>query len=260
MPGVRSALATSAVALLALAGPAGVAVAAPAEGSVPSEVRAYVTDGSLVAQLADVYGPGPDGEGLDFDDTTKPGVVERVHVWSEALRNGEETDRYVELLNEWVVPISIGEEPVGLATIWINPATVAPELASFDRDADLAAALSDVPDGASLVHDPQSAAWLALAEDGTLIPLVPGSTGLSTPVPIDDVAILPPDDGVASAPGDPNTGVGLAIAVLAVLFAVIVVALVVPTLRRRREPEDAASPPEGDAAPAESGEDGATAG
>jgi hypothetical protein len=243
MPRLRSALAAPAAALLTLAAvslaPAGLALAAPAEGSVPSEVRAYVTDGSLVHQLDDVYGPGAAGDGVDFDDTTKPGGIERVHVWSEALRNGEETDRYVELLNEWVVPISIADEPVGLATIWINPTSVAPELASFERDADLAAALAEVPDGSALVHDVASSAWLALAEDGTLTPLVPGSTGLSTPVPIDDVAILPVGDESPPPTGDPNTGVGLAIAVLLVLLALIVVVLVLPTARKKKVAADA---------------------
>ena len=237
MPRLRSALVAPGAALLALAvafTPAGAALAAPSEGSVPSEVRTYVADGSLVQQLDDVYGPGSAGDGLDFDDTTKPGVIERVHVWSAALREGEETDRYVELLNEWIVPISIADEPVGLATIWINPASVAPELASFTRDADLAAALAEVPAGSSLVHDAPSAAWFALAEDGTLTPLVPGSTGLSTPVPIDDVAILPAGGDTPPPTGDPNTGVGLAIAVLLLLLAIIVVALVVPTVRGKR--------------------------
>ena len=217
------------------------ALAAPAEGSVPSEVRTYVADGSLVQQLDDVYGPGSAGDGLDFDDTTKPGAIERVHVWSDALRDGEETDRYVELLNEWVVPISIAEERVGLATIWINPTSVAPELASFTRDADLASALAEVPAGSSLVHDAPSAAWFALAEDGTLTPLVPGSTGLSTPVPIDDVAILPAGGDTPPPTGDPNTGVGLAIAVLLFLLAIIVVALVVPTVRGKRADAAAAA-------------------
>ncbi len=255
MPRLRSALVAPA-ALLALAAVA-LAPAAPAlaEGSVPSEVTQYVTDGSLVHQLQDIYGPGAAGEGVDFDDTTKPGAIERVHVWSAALREGEDTERYLELLNEWVVPISIGDEPVGLATVWINPGSVAPELASFARDADLAVALAEVPDGSSLVHDAPSAAWLALAEDGTLTPLVPGSTGLSTPVPIDDIAILPADGDAPSAAGDPNTGVGFAIAVLLLLLAVIVVALVLPTVRRRGRPEKDAEPAEGsdaveDAAPA----------
>ena len=75
----------------------------------------------------------------------------------------------------------------------------------------------------------------------SVTPLIPGTTGLSTPVPIEDVAILPADSGAPAASGDPNTGVGLAIAVLAVLFAIIVVALVVPSIRRRRPPAEEAT-------------------
>jgi hypothetical protein len=231
MPRLRSALAVPVALLLALA-PASLA---RAEGSVPSEVRSYVTDGSLVTQLNDVYGVNAAGDGIDFDDATKPGVIERVHAWSDELRNGVGTDHPVDLLNEWIVPITIADAPVGLATVWINPSTVKPELASFDPDPDLATALSAVPDGSSLVHDADSAAWLALAADGTLTPLVPGSTGLSTPVPIDDVAILPAAEGGTPTSGDPNTGVGFAIAVALLLLAVIVVALIVPGIRTRRK-------------------------
>lgn len=232
-----------AVAFAALLVSVPVAVAAgPAEGSVPSEVAAYVADGSLVAQLDDVYGVNAEGDGIDFDDTTKPGAIERVHVWSEELRAGEETDHPVDLLNEWVVPITIADAPVGLATIWINPATARPELASFDADADLATALSAVADGSALVRDAESAAWLALAADGTLTPLVPGSTGLSTPVPIDDVALLPAADGAAPAGGDPGTGVGFAIAVVLLLLAVIVVALIVPGLRAKKSSDGEVEP------------------
>lgn len=224
---------------------------ARAEGSVPSEVASYVADGSLIAQLDDVYGLDAEGSGFDFGETTKPGVIERVHHFSDELRAGDATDHPIELVNQWIVPISIDDQPVGLATIWINPASVRPELASFDADAELAQALSAVPDGASLVHDEVSAAWLALADDGTLTPLVPGTTGLSTPVPIDDIALLPADDGATGTAGDPATGVGFAIAVILLLLAIVVVALVVPTLRKKEvdadEPDAASSlesPPE----------------
>ena len=232
----RSVLVTPLVALLVFAPSAAHAGSTTrGEGSVPSEVAAYVTSGALVAQLNDVYGVNAAGDGIDFDDTTEPGVIERVHVWSAAQLAGEETEHPLDLVNEWIVPISIGEEPVGLATIWINPATVDPELASFDADADLATALSDVEKGSSLVHDVQSAAWLALAEDGTLTPLVPGSTGLSTPVPLDDVALLPPPSNVPPPDGDPGTGVGFAIAVVLLLLLLIVVVLIVPTLRAKKK-------------------------
>jgi hypothetical protein len=239
----RSVLAASlAASLVLLPVAAFAATGSDAEGSVPSEVAAYVTSGSLVAQLNDVYGVNAEGDGIDFDETTKPGVIERVHVWSAELRAGEETEHPLDLVNEWVVPIAIAEEPVGLATIWINPATAAPELASFVADADLATALSAVANGSSLVHDVESAAWLALAADGTLTPLVPGTTGLSTPVPLDDVALLPPTAGGVQAGGDPGTGVGLAIAVLLVLLAVIVVALVLPGVRKKKGTDAGAEP------------------
>lgn len=236
----RSALAAAlAASLVLLPAAAHAAPGSGTEGSVPSEVATYVADGSLVAQLNDVYGVSAAGDGIEFDETTKPGVIERVHVWSAELRAGDETEHPLDLLNEWVVPITIADQPVGLATVWINPATAAPELASFDADPDVAAALSAIPDGSSLVRDVDSAAWLALAADGTLTPLVPGTTGLSTPVPLEDVALLPPPSGDAQADGDPGTGVGLAIAVLLLLLAVIVVALVLPAARGRTQPEDA---------------------
>lgn len=242
MPRLRSALAAPAALLALLLAPAGLAHAATSEGSVPSEVRAYVADGSLLHQLEDVYGLDAAGNGVDFTpETTTFGAIERVHVWSDALRAGEETDHPVDITNEWIVPVLLAEEPVGLATIWINPATVLPELASFDDDPDLATALSAVADGSSLVHDVESFAWLALAEDGTLTPLVPGRTGLSTPVPIDDIAILPAETAPPQGGGDPGTGVGLAMAVLLLLLAVIVVALVVPTVRGKRAEKRAAA-------------------
>lgn len=231
----RSALAIALTALLVLAPVAASAkTGTAAEGSVPSEVARYVADGSLVAQLNDVYGVNAEGDGLAFDETTKSGVVERVHVWSDAIRAGEDTDHPLDLVNEWVVPITIADAPVGLATIWINPATSRPELASFEADPDLATALAAVADGSSLVRDAESSAWLALAPDGTLTPLVAGSTGLSTPVPIDDVALLPADGGPPAAGGDPGTGIGFALAVLLLLIAVIVVALVLPGIRAKR--------------------------
>jgi hypothetical protein len=234
----RSVLVAPLVALLVFApAVAHAGSSARGEGSVPSEVAAYVADGSLVAQLADVYGVNAEGDGIDFDDTTEPGVIDRVHVWSAAQLAGEETEHPLDLVNEWVVPISIDEALVGVATIWINPATVEPELASFTADADLATALSAIEKGSSLVRDVPSAAWLALAEDGTLTALVPGSTGLSTPVPLDDVALLPAPSGEPVPSGDPGTGVGLAMAVLLFLLAVIVVVLLVPILRRKRPVE-----------------------
>lgn len=225
-----------ALALGAVLVPLAPAAAAP-DGSVPAEVRAYVTSGDLVERLDDLYGLDAAGRGIDFDETTKTGAIVRVHGWTAALLAGEPTEHPVEMRNEWVVPVMIGDDPAGVATIWINPATVLPELASFDPDPALAAALAEVPDGAALVRDDASRAWLALADDGTVTPLWPGTTGLTTPVPLDEVAILPPETP-APAASDAEPGLGLAAGVVVVLLLVIVAALAFPALRRGRPGDD----------------------
>src|SRR5882757_1911966 len=106
MPRLRSAITVPLAALLALASTLlAPALIANADGSVPSEVASYVADGTLVAQLNDVYGPDAAGHGIDFDDTTKVGAISRVHVWSAALIGGQHTDHPIDVRNEWVVPV-----------------------------------------------------------------------------------------------------------------------------------------------------------
>jgi hypothetical protein len=218
----------------ALLGVAVASSAAAADGSVPSEVSAYVTDGSLVERLADVYGPDQAGNGVAFDETTKTGTIVRVHVWTDAQLAGEPTDHPIELINEWIVPIAVGGEPVGLATIGIDAATTEPELTDFDADPEIAIALSAVPDGSALIRDDGAGAWLALADDDTVTPLVPGTSGLSTPVPLDDVAIIPPDDTANVVPEESTTGLGLAAVIVVMLIAVIVLAVLAPLQQRRK--------------------------
>jgi hypothetical protein len=204
-------------------------------GSVPPEVTKYVTDGSLVERLNDLYGPNASGtKGIDFDETTKPGPISRVWTWTDERLAGEPTDHPVGLTNNWVVPIVVAEEPVGLATIWINPETEAPELAWFDPEPEWATALAAVPDAAQLVRDDGSAAWFAL-QDGVLTPLVSGSSGVETPAPVAEVALVPPAGEQPAPPSEPNTGLGLAIGVLLLLAVVIGVALYVSS-RRDRSP------------------------
>src|SRR4051794_11656975 len=84
-------------------------------GSIPPEVTQYVTDGSLVERLNDLYGLDASGDGIDFDETTKPGPISRVWVWTDERLAGEPTEHPVELTNNWVVPIVVAEAPVGLA-------------------------------------------------------------------------------------------------------------------------------------------------
>jgi len=219
-----------------LFGVAGLAVgAAPTAsaslGSVPAEVTAYVTSGAMVARLNDVYGPNASGTaGITFDDTTKPGPISRVYEWTADRLANRPTDHPVQLTNNWVVPITIGGASVGLATIWINPQTVAAELAEFTPSAELGTALTTVPATAALVRDPATGAWLALA-DGTVTPLIAGKSGLTGPVPVDSLKLAPASPA-PTATTEPNTGLALAIGIVGLIVIIIVVALLLP--RRRR--------------------------
>jgi len=195
-------------------------------GSVPDEVEEYITEGDLLADLRDVYGLDASGErGTDFTDETETGEIVRVFAWTDDYLAGVDTEDVVRLLNEWIVPVLVDEEPVGLATVWIQPETVLPELAAFVPDPELATALSEVPAKASLVHDEGADAWFALEGD-TLTPLVPGRSGLESPAPLDVVAIVPPAE--EAAPEATGTGVPIAAGAVVLLLAAIAIALLLP--------------------------------
>ena len=247
---LRASAALAAVIGLAAAGlglalvPAGAASASL--GSVPAEVSAYVADGAMVSRLNDVYGPNASGTaGIKFDDTTKPGPVSRVYEWTADRLANRATTHPVQLTNNWVVPITIAGKSVGVATIWINPQTVDAELADFSPSPALGSALTTVPATAALVRDAATGAWLALA-DSTVTPLVAGKSGITAPVPVGSLKLSP----AAAAPiatTEPNTGLALAIGIVALIVIVIVVALLLP--RGRRAKRKARRDTEPDAAP-----------
>jgi hypothetical protein len=203
-------------------------------GSVPEQVAAYVADGGMLARLSDVYGKNAAGAGIDFDATTKAGPISRVYEWTAARLSSPTTDHPVQLTNNWVVPITIADKPIGLATLWINPQTVAPELADFSATPALATAMAAVPVSSALVRDTSSHAWLALA-DGTVTPLVAGTSGVSKPTPVGSVK-LSEATAPATAPAGSNAGLGLAIGAVGIVVVVIVVALLLPRRRPRRAP------------------------
>ncbi len=208
-----------------LASPTG---ASASVGSVPPEVRAYVTGGGLVDRLDDIYGENASGEGIDFDDTTTPGPISRVFLWTDARLAGDVEGKPARMANEWAVPVAVAEQPVGVAIVWINLDTEQPELAEFTTDADAASALAEVPDDAQLVRDAATGAWFALADE-VATPLVAGSSGVSGPTAVDELELVVPTPEPEASTGDP--GFGLAIAVAAVLFAAVVTLLVVQRVR-----------------------------
>jgi len=225
------------------------AAASASEGSVPPDVRAYVTGGALAERLDDIYGENAAGEGIDFDETTTPGTISRVFHFTDERLAGDTAGKPTRMVNEWAVPVAVADEPVGVAIIWVNLETEAPELAEFEPDADAAVALAAVPDDAQLVRNAENAAWFALAGD-TLTPLVTGASGVTEPTPVDDVVLPSPAPDAPDAGDDPNAGIGVAIAAAVVLLGVVVAALLLPGRRRRILEE------EGQAAEGQDGQDG----
>ena len=201
---------------------------------MPVEVAAFATapDG-LIASLEDFFGPGADGTGIDFDDTTEIGAVDRVFTFSPDWLAGETTDAPVVLANQWTAPVSVGGKALGAAVIWINPTTVRPQLADFVADPTFATALADVPADAWLVADQPRGAWLVLAPP-TVTALVAGTSGLSGETPLASYQ----RDITAAKPApveEPNLGSALSIATIVGVALIVVLALLVPLVWRRRK-------------------------
>lgn len=209
--------------------------AAASEGSVPAEVSAYASapDG-LVSRLDDLFGGTG---GIDFDDTTKVGQINRVFTFTEDFIAGLETETPVELANQWTAPVTIADKPVGLATIWINPASVQPELADFVVDDELTTLMSDVPAEAHLVRDGDRDAWFVLV-DGQLTALVSGSSGISGPTPLavyQNLIINCSSPSPGETAGADASPFGPAVVIALSILGIAVILLTPQLLARRRE-------------------------
>jgi hypothetical protein len=229
-----SVMAAAGIALAAVL--AAAAPAAATQGSVPPEVAQFATapDG-LILGLDDFFGLGADGEGIDFDDSTEVGTVGRVFTFAQGWLEGRTTETPVALANEWIVPISVGGEPVGVAIIWINPSTVRPQLADFLPDPAFASALAEVAEEAWLVHDEARDAWFAFVAP-TLTSLVTGTSGVAG-----DVALTAYQRDVTRAEestsaSDEGTSLSAALSVGTIVAGslIVVLVLLIPVVRRRR--------------------------
>lgn len=229
----------SAVVAALLAMMLGAAPAAATQGSVPPEVIVFATDpDGLVLSLEDFFGVAADGTGIDFDDTTEIGRVDRVFSFTPDWLAGERTGTPALIANQWVAPVRIADEPVGVAVIWINPGTVRPQLADFLPSPELAAALVDLPAEASLVFDDERIAWLLL-EEATLTPVL----GDGSPTTLTAYQRgLAPDDAAPAAEGV-NLGSVLSVGIIVAVALVVVLVLLIPLARRRRVPRPAADAP-----------------
>ena len=232
----------AALAIVTVGLAAGPAMAAGAtQGSVPEIVADYAADPhGLVGRLADLFGKGAGGRGLDFDDSTKVGEIDRAFVWRDDFLAGATDAHPVKRVNEWTATISIAGKPVGVATIWINPSGNVADLADFQEDASMGAAFTGIPADAFLVHDAAHSAWFALEGD-TLTVLVPGSSGVDS-----TTSLLSYRRQLATAipvsPTDGPMNEGTINSIIVIVVAVLAVIAVVVFLGRRRAARDASAP------------------
>ncbi len=216
-------------------------VAAPAlasQGSVPEVVASYASDpAGLLANVKDLFGRGTSGTGIAFDDTTKVGHLNRAFAFTADFVAGSTNEHPLKLTNEWTAPITVADAPVGLATIWINPQTQAPDLADFVADPSAGKALSDVPAEAYVVHDEPRHAWFTLAAD-VLTVIVPGTSGVTGPTTVSDYRARVLSVGATSAPVDSqpsSQGAINSIVIVSVAVLLIAAVLLAPGWRARRK-------------------------
>ena len=211
------------------------------DSPIPEDVATYLAEG-LVPRLDDLYGPGAEsGSGIEFDESTVVGAVVRARVFTEEYLAGAVTDTPSGVANLWIAPVSVAGEPIGLASIWVNPDSERPELAEFELDPDLLAAIAAVPEGATIVRDPVHSAWFALV-DTTLTTLTAGSSGVTGVIDVDTYQrFLVARAGAGQQESDRPVNGGLIVAgtTLGIVVVLLVVFVLLPVRRRR----DAAAPP-----------------
>lgn len=162
-----------------------VLVAAPAsatDGSIPKVVSDYINT-DLADALNEYYGPGTDGDGTLFEDSTAYSATSRVWEWTPDFEAGIASDTPDRRLNEWVTVVSVREVVLGVATVAIDPQTDAPQLVSYLASPELAAAITGVPATSRLLRDVGREAWLAV-EGETVSAVVVGRSGLTEPASV----------------------------------------------------------------------------
>ena len=230
--------------LVAVASPAAAENAAIAADAVPGEVVTYIAT-ELVDDLNEFYGPGIDGNGRLFTNTTTASAATRVYEFTPDFLAGVEADPPVRRVNEWVSVISIDAVPVGFAVILIEPATSTPQLAAFTESEGFGIVLATLPATALLVHDVGRAAWLWIDEE-KLTPILAGTSGLTEPADLADYRELVRADASAVADAAPalennSSGLNIAALILVVIVLLLAAEASLPYLRRRaaaRHPAD----------------------
>ena len=216
-------------------------------GSIPPDIVEFAeSDEGLLTELEEYFGVDARGDGLDFSEGLELGEIDRIFLWSDAFRAGEATDTPVQYVNRWKVPVLIGEEPVGVAMIGIDPATVEPEMIDFIHSAGTALALDEVDADATLVLEPETAAWFSL-NDGVIVPLVRGTSGVEAETTLSEYQTMLTGRELEIVEPDPQPDRGSVQSVVLISAAVLLLllALLIPTImgqvRERRERRAAAA-------------------
>ena len=222
----------------------GAALPAAAATTVPGEVAAYIAN-DLVDDLNDFYGPGTEGNGRLFTNSTSTSPGVRIFEFTPDFLAGVAADPPVHRLNEWVSVISIDKAPVGFAVVVVDPVTTRPQLESFTESADFGEVVLALPETASLVRDPDRSAWFSL--DGEeLTPIVSGTTGLTAPIGVAEYRQLVANDlkALDAEPKPADQYGGLLIAGLILVLIIVVLGLEAfrPHWRRRKELEPEPEP------------------
>lgn len=209
--------------------------AAATDGSIPKVVNDYIS-ADLADALNEFYGPGTDGDGTLFDDSTTYSATSRVWAWTPEFEAGIADQPSERRLNEWVTVVSVRQVVIGVATVSIDPVTGGPQLASFLASPELAAAISGVGATSMLLRDVDREAWLAVEGD-TVSPVVVGLSGLAAPTTVAAyrarIAVVQP--GAQTALAQPVSADGVLIVGLAILLVVVLLAIeaFLPFWRRR---------------------------
>ena len=232
------------------------AAATASVGSIPPDIVEFAeSDEGLLTELEEYFGVDARGDGLDFSEGLELGEIDRIFLWSDAFRAGEATDTPVQYVNRWKIPILIGEEPVGVAMIGIDPATVEPEMIDFIHSAGTALALDEVDADATLVLEPETAAWFSL-NDGVITPLVRGTSGVEADTKLSEYQTLLTGRELEIVEPDlqPDRGSVQSVVLISAAVLLLLLALLIPTImgqvreRRERRAADVDAPSEAELA------------
>ncbi|MBA4248134.1 MAG: hypothetical protein C0444_07560 [Microbacterium sp.] len=164
-----------------------------ATDEIPLDVQAAFSDDALAALRQSEESPSADGEtgGSEFTGATSFGAPRQVHLWSSDLILGKSSDQPTTALDEWLAPIlGPAGEPLGAYRVWRPTPESTAELAGYNNDIELAAALQKLDEVSVLVSDPTIEAWYAVRDRSVSAVNQSAAREVPYPTAIDEVALL----------------------------------------------------------------------